>query len=428
MRQRINKVLNIMNKLGIFCLLLVSLSTHAEPKIPLTQALDAMFVDLNQLQSHQLSDYNHLIATHVTPHIDTLSMAQLILARHWKRASIKQKQRTLKCFGRQFQATQAQMLSQWRPQSWTLEEQVFNENQTKAAFVILLHRADETREYTLRLHRINDQWQIYDIAYLGISLLKNFKDDYALKIKNQGLNKTLAQVCQQYPQEIKQLTLAGTQWPPFIARGLPGKGLSVEIVSAVLTEAGYQVKMVFAPWQRVLQGISQGDYDVSLAIWKSPKREKDMLFSTAYFTNQLIGIHHKDTKLAMTSLDEALSHSASLGLMDDYAYSPQIQQYPNRRYMTQYSALFRALSSKKLDFSLLDKHVAHFYLQRSPSLRKSLQVTTITLESKPLHISMMRKHPKANIVIKDFNHYLKKYLKSQAYQSLLAKYHLDSNL
>jgi len=119
-----------------------------------------------------------------------------------------------------------------------------------------------------------------------------------------------------------------------------------------------------------------------------------------------------------------LSYSASLGLMDDYAYSAQIQQYPNRRYMTQYNALLRDLASKDLDFSLLDRSVAQFYLERSAALKNSLQVTTITLESKPLHIGMSRQHPRANEVIRDFNRYLKMYLKSHDYQALLDRYKL----
>jgi polar amino acid transport system substrate-binding protein len=413
-----------MGKLGILCLLLFSLSTHAEPDIQISHALDNMFLDLSQLQSLQLTDYQNLIATHISPHIDTLSMAQLILGRHWKRASIKQKQRFLGCFSRQFRATQAQALLEWQPTSWVLQEQTFNENQTKAALVMALKHSQEARQFTLRLHRVDGHWLIYDASYLSISLLKNFKDDYALKINNQGLNKTLAQVCQQYPEVIKHLTLAGTQWPPFISRSLPGQGLSVEIVSAVLIRAGYEVDMVFAPWKRVMKGIEQGKYDVSLAIWKSPQREKHMRFSDPYFVNQLVGIHHKDSQLGMADLDDALSHSASLGLIDDYAYSPQIQQYPNRRYLNQYSALFRALSSKDLDFSLLDRSVARFYLDRSPSLKKSLQVNTITLETKPLHISMMLEHPSADKVIDDFNQYLKMYLKSQDYRALLDKYQL----
>ena len=416
-----------MGKISAIILLLLSLSAQSNPDIQISRALDRMFSDIQQISDQSLYDYQNLIATHISPQIDVLSMSQLILGRHWKRASIEQKQRFLECFKRQFRATQAQALFDWQPTSWKVINQEFNDNQTKAAVVISLMQPQETRQFTIRLHLINGQWLIYDAAYLGISLLKNFKDNYAVKINNQGLNKTLAQICQQYPVVIKQLTIAGTQWPPFIARSLPGQGLSVEIVSAVLTRAGYQVNMVFAPWKRVMKGMKQGEFDLSVAAWKSTKREQYLDFSDAYFYNELIGVKHKESKFELNDLDKALNQSLSIGLMDDYAYSSKIQQYPNRRYFKQYHALFRMIAAKDLDFSLLDQYVAKHYLEQTSALKNSLQVTTTSLEVKPLHISMIKQHPAAKEVIKDFNRYLKIYLKSDDYRALLKRYNIEQS-
>lgn len=414
-----------MGKISAIILLLLSLSAQSNPDIQITHTLNSMFADIQHISEQSFNDYQNLISTHISPQIDILNMSQLILGRHWKRASIHQKQRFLECFKRQFRATQAQALYDWQPTSWKVLNQEFNNNQTKAAVVVSLMQPNETRQFTIRLHLINGKWLIYDAAYLGISLLKNFKDDYAVKISNQGLNKTLAQLCQQYPVVIKHLTIAGTQWPPFIARSLPGQGLSVEIVSAVLVRAGYEVDMVFAPWKRVMKGMKQGEFDVSVATWRSSKREQYLDFSDAYFNNQLVGVKHIESSFELNNLDEALAQSLSLGLMDDYAYSPQIQQYPNRRYFKQYNGLFRMIAAKDLDFSLLDQNVAKYYLEQSPALKNSLQVTTTNLEVKPLHISMIKQHPAAQEVIKDFNRYLKIYLKSNDYRTLLERYSIE---
>jgi polar amino acid transport system substrate-binding protein len=415
-----------MGKLGVIILLLLSLSAQSNPDIQISHSLDSMFSDIELLSNHHLGDYENLIGTHISPYIDILNMSQLILGRHWKRASIQQKQRFLKCFKRQFRTTQAQTLLEWQPTSWHEIKKDFNENRTKAAIVMALAQPQETREFTLRVHLVNDKWLIYDAAYLGISLLKNFKDDYAVKINSQGLNKTLAQVCQQYPEVIKTLTIAGTQWPPFIARSLPGQGVSVEIVSAVLSRAGYKVDMAFASWKKVMRGMKQGEYDISVAAWKSPQREQYLIFSEPYLYNQLIGVKHQASSFKLSTLEEALSQSLSLGLIDDYAYSPQIQKYHNRRYVKQYRTLFRSIAAKDLDFALLDRSVAQYYLERTPKLKNSLQVTTTSLEVKPLHISMIKQHPAAQEVISDFNRYLKIYLKSRDYQALLIQYGIDN--
>ena len=96
-----------MGKISAIILLLLSLSAQSNPDIQITRALDRMFSDIQQISDQSLYDYQNLIATHISPQIDVLSMSQLILGRHWKRASIEQKQRFLECFKRQFRATQA---------------------------------------------------------------------------------------------------------------------------------------------------------------------------------------------------------------------------------------------------------------------------------------------------------------------------------
>ncbi|NVK37676.1 MAG: ABC transporter substrate-binding protein [Gammaproteobacteria bacterium] len=399
---------------------------QADPKDIIQDSLEQLFNDITALDTSDDHDYQNLIATHVSPLIDSLSMGQLILGKHWKRASIKQKQDFLQCFSRQFRATQAEALSSWQPNRWQILEQTFNDNQTKAAIKIKLSKSGESREFILRLQQLDQQWRIYDASYLGISLLKNFKDDYAVKINNQGLNKTLAQVCQQYPEVIKQLTIAGTQWPPFIARSLPGQGLSVEMVSAVLSRAGYQVKMIFAPWKRVMEGMKQGEFDISVAAWKNKQREQFLSFSEPYFYNQLVAIQSSTGKLNTSDLTRLLDQRASMGLMDDYAYAPVIQQYPNRKYYTQYGSLFRDIATKNLDFALLDRYVAQYYLRHFATLKGGLQVSTNPLDSRSLHITMIKQHPAAQEVLTDFNRYLKIYLKSRDYRALLTKYQIDN--
>ena len=83
------------------------------------------------------------------------------------------------------------------------------------------------------------------------------------------------------------------------------------------------------------------------------------------------------------------------------------------------------IAAKDLDFSLLDQNVARYYLEQTPALKNSLQVTTTSLEVKPLHISMIKQHPAVQEVIKDFNRYLKIYLKSNDYRTLLKRYSIE---
>ena len=131
-----HRIKGYMGKISAIILMLLSLSAQSNPDIQITHALDSIFTDIQQISDRNLNDYQNLISTHISPQIDVLSMSQLILGRHWKRASIDQKQRFLECFRRQFRTTQAQALFDWQPSSWKVINQEFNNNQTKAAVVI----------------------------------------------------------------------------------------------------------------------------------------------------------------------------------------------------------------------------------------------------------------------------------------------------
>ncbi|GAA6135286.1 hypothetical protein NBRC116188_20760 [Oceaniserpentilla sp. 4NH20-0058] len=414
-----------MSGVRIFLLLLLALSSHAEPIDPIKQSITSLMTEIQTSDNQKESQLIALIDRYINPHIDHLRMSQLILGEHWKRSSMKQKKQFLDCFPRQFSHLQMLALIQWQPDTWGFQSEVYNENRTKLAYDIKLSKNNESKLITLRLNKVDQAWLIYDAAFEDLSLLKTFRDDYAEKINRLGLKRTLAKVCNEYPEKIKDLTLAGLQWPPFIGRGLPGQGLSVELVSAVLESAGYHVKTVFAPWKRVIEGMKSGEFDVNLAIWKSKKREKYLNFSQPYFTNTIVAISHSSKYLNTKNLKQTLALKGSLGIMDDYAYSHHITQYPNRQYFTSYPTLFRELINQSLDFALLDKTVGQFYIEQNDALKQGLQVSTITLESKPLHISMLKAHPASEQVLSDFNRYLKKYLKSPAYQALLIRYKLE---
>lgn len=409
----------IIRALGIWVL---SICCYGNPSVSVQTSVESFVNDINQPTQNTAHHISKIIDRHISPHLDYLGISQLVLGDHWKRSSVQQKKRFLACFPRQLHQRQIDLITAWKPTTWQLSQETFNQNQTKLALGIRLLKENQSRLITLRLHKVNQEWLIYDTAYENLSLLKTFKDDYSEKIARMGLKRTLAKLCQDYPELIKDLTLAGLNWPPFVARGLPGQGMSVELVTSVLELAGYQVKLVIAPWKRVMEGIRLGDYDINLAIWKSKQRSQHLAFSQAYFRNEIVVISPHLRFLTASNLSALFSFKGTLGLMDDYAYGSTISRYPNRKYFTQYPPLFRALESHSLDFALLDKTVAKYYLTQHVESGVNLQVSTYTLETKPLHIAMLKAHPVAKEVLADFNLYLKKYLKSPAYRALLSRY------
>jgi polar amino acid transport system substrate-binding protein len=408
-------------------LVLVSPFTQANPEQLIFDTLTQVSQRLSSLQDPSHQDIVHIIKQELEPHIDIERMSKLVLADHWKRASLKQKQRFIPCFNRQLRHNHAQSLQTWKADQWSIRSVTLNSSGSKVAIDIQIKMAKTTRNMVLRMYKSRERWYIYDAAFNGISMLKNFRDDYALRIESQGLGKTLAKLCQQYPLTVKKLVMAANEWPPFIGRSLPGQGFSVELVSQVLTRAGYEVSMAFAPWSQVNKGMLEGKYDISVAAWSNSTRKKQLLFSNPYYHNQLVVV---SPTLQINTLDDfqhaLLVDKKNLGLMKDYAYEQIIPKGSRTSYHQHYGPLLRKLASKELDMALLDGDVARYFLNSMASLQKHLQVPTITLHSKSLHFTMLKDHPAAQAVISDFNRHLTNYLESDDYRSLLNKYKLAS--
>jgi len=406
-------------------IVLVSNLALANPE----QLINHTFTQISQrmasIKEASLKDIDQILKQELEPIMDMERMSKLVLGDHWKRASLKQKKRFMQCFNRQLRQGQADSLQTWHTGKWSVRATTYNNSGSKVAIEIDMIMKQEVRHMLLRLYKSGDRWYIYDAAFNGISLLKNYRDDYALKIESLGLGKTLAKLCQHYPLPVKKLVMAANEWPPFIGRSLPGQGFSVELVSQVLKRAGYQVSMAFAPWRKVMKGMEKGKYDISVAAWSNPERQKQFLFSSPYYHNQLVVISATQKIDSIDAFQHALLvGNKNLGLMEDYAYDQLIPQGSTISYHQHYGPLLRKLASNEVDMALLDGDVARHILHSMASLKTRLQVPTTTVHSRGLHMTMLKDHPAAKEVMVDFNRWLQVYLESDDYQKLLEKYQL----
>ena len=414
----------------IFFLLILFSSVHciANPERLVRDTFKHLSHELSTIPADSLEATVKIIKNKLEPNLDMERISKVVLASNWKRASLEQKNRFIQCFTRQLVHHQAESFQQWQSGEWEIQSTTYNDSGSKAAVKVQLTKQDTSMEIIMRLYKSQEHWYIYDASLNGISLLKQFRDDFSIKIERHGLGKTLARLCQQYPLEIKTLYMAANEWPPFIGRSIPGRGLSVELVSQVFKLAGYQVEMTFTPWRKVSEGLSEGKFDLSVAAWKNKNRQKTLLFSEPYFHNQLVVITTDKNVDTLAEFQRRLSQDKqSVGIMQDYAYGELIPKNSQTVSHKKYTPLLRKLAGKKLDMALSDLNVAQYYLNSHANLKTHLKISKQPIYSRSLHISMLKKHPVAHKVISDFNRALKVFQASKANKKLHAKYKLNSN-
>ena len=123
----------------------------------------------------------------IEPHTDFDKIAPLVLGKHWKTATPKEKER----FKKEFQTLLIRAYSRACVESsdWTIQY-LTHEVAKDAAKVLVkttvLQRSLQPVEVNYRMFLVNGEWKTYDILIDGVSLVTNYRSTFNDKINKSG--------------------------------------------------------------------------------------------------------------------------------------------------------------------------------------------------------------------------------------------------
>jgi phospholipid transport system substrate-binding protein len=126
----------------------------------------------------------------IVPHFDVPYIGKLVLARNWKEASADQRTRFQLAFKNMLIRAYANALLdnydtvnvQWQPLRMTAETDDVSVNST------LARKAGEPIHISFKMHLAEAAWKIYDITIENVSLISNFRAQFAAEIKKTSLD------------------------------------------------------------------------------------------------------------------------------------------------------------------------------------------------------------------------------------------------
>ncbi len=215
------------------------------------------------------------------------------------------------------------------------------------------------------------------------------------------------------------LKLSFDVWPPF-TNVQDEKSLAIDIVETALNRVHIPSTYLVGDFETVLEGIFDGSYDGSPALWKSEEREQELLFSDPYLENQLIIVGRKGASVAFTSISE-LEHKR-IGLVRDYAYGDSLTEIVDLQieYGTNDQDNLVNLLSDKVDYILVDALLIQYLLKYELNdVSAMLEFSNKPLIVKPLHLAIRKNLSDAAHVIEQFNAEIKKMINEGLYNELL---------
>ncbi|MFC3032880.1 substrate-binding periplasmic protein [Pseudoalteromonas fenneropenaei] len=208
-------------------------------------------------------------------------------------------------------------------------------------------------------------------------------------------------------------------WPPyFISEEL---GLGTEIVKAAFAQN--RVDFVFqpAPFSRAMRLLDSGEIDLIAALWRTPARDVNYLFSDPYIDNELVFVSQPKLAWQYQSLQSLSGHS--LCTIRGFGYQMLLDEIPDLTTMTllDLSACMFQVSHGRVDGLIGDKVAVNYAIHEDPHYQ-TLQIHSPNIVTWPVHIGVLKTHPDAKAIITTFNQGLAKIRANGEYQTILARY------
>lgn len=215
------------------------------------------------------------------------------------------------------------------------------------------------------------------------------------------------------------LRLVGDEWPPFTdAEGKPREAM--DLVESALLRGGVRTQFTIMNWNDAEQLLEERQMDGSAAIWKSPEREKYLLFSKPYLENRLILVGRKGANVSQKAVNELAGKR--LALTKGYAYGKGVTGASNVQYSyyANDAECLRAVLNNQADYLLLDElMVEHLFRAYSDKAQRLIVAGSEAMATHPLHLALRRDYPGASQIIADFNRNVARMMQDGTYNVLL---------
>ncbi|MBE2895009.1 phospholipid-binding protein MlaC [Spirabiliibacterium falconis] len=191
-------------KLGVLLLAgLLALNVAQAQETPyslMKNATDKLFNDINSNQAKIKQDPNYLrtiVRNDLMPFVHVNYAASLVLGQHYQSTTPEQRTRYFNAFGQFIEQTYAQVLTLYKGQKIQLEKEKPLANQTivtQRVNILQQNAAPIRLDFKWRKNTKTGQWQAYDMAADGVSMVETKKNEWSNILRTKGIDALISQI------------------------------------------------------------------------------------------------------------------------------------------------------------------------------------------------------------------------------------------
>ncbi len=221
---------------------------------------------------------------------------------------------------------------------------------------------------------------------------------------SQCMNRCFALVCLVLAvsgaAQAQTLQLGNEPWPPFVLEGTK-QGTAEAIVCEALSQSGYTCAMNYGSWESMLAEAEAGELDGIAAIWFTPDRGRELVFSAPYLTNRLVPVtaaggpairQVADLKGRRVALEVDVAYGEELlAAQDSFTVVP----------VRGSDGALEALRQQEAEVAIVDELFARELLESDEN--RDLVIGDVALAYRELHFAVSRANPLAQQIVAGFN-------------------------
>lgn len=229
----------------------------------------------------------------------------------------------------------------------------------------------------------------------------------------------------------RELTLGWDLWEPYqyVGDDQMVTGLDIELLTAIIENAGCSLSVLQLPWKRHLKAIENGSIDLAAGASKTPERERFARFTKSYRQERVALFLRKADfdDYQSKSIEELLKNDFRLGvtrgnfygedferLMQNPDYNEHIQE------VNSYILNYHKLLNNRVDGFLSDQIAGKFTMQHQ-GLWGQVSAHPTPIYKTDIFI-MASKSSVPQYIVDALNQSLDELIDSQQYQAIINKY------
>jgi ABC-type amino acid transport substrate-binding protein len=216
------------------------------------------------------------------------------------------------------------------------------------------------------------------------------------------------------------LRLASDLWPPFTDEDGRTR-LALSLVHKALERSGVAAGTDIVEWREVIEGLQDGSFDGSAAIWRSPEREEYLLYSEPYLENRLVVVGRKGSVVRATRLADLAGKRVAI--VAQYAYGDEVDstEAPVVVDGTSDQANLQKLLRGDVDYMLVDELlIRHLAEHQQAETARLLEIGRTPLVRRTLHLAVRRDLPNAESIVESFDREVVEMIADGTYNVILS--------